>query len=439
MYSILETKLKPLKQADPGSFRALHDRFGLDDHNAFYREKRLRGVALRSFRALGPDHAIDETHLHCGIEKLKVPDGIDIARARLRTLVDHWNPPQIAFALTDGTKTWVNVFSLAHDWCVCEGADFDQLRMLGDLYHADHHRVWYTGQIVGGIDASQARVLERFTIADDTHVWHRTELLDLTPTELAPVGVGDFHGDLFHYGDRLVVHEPNGETQTVARAPVVRTFNATDTLRPIFETLWLIFDRYLPILTSADDMEVPFDPSQRAEHHVDRPPFHAELDDSGMIHVRSNGTELNGHVTAWYTLASQLYCVIAGRPPECMHYPSVGRMLPDGQAVHKRVMRHHFDEFGALVRECGRRALIEATEFLSHFLMGRVLFHYRSAYRGEEDPILRVIATLPQALMRESYFIPKHFEFESTTNLSVARFIVREGHLDSDDFRDRLD
>lgn len=431
VYSILDTKLKPLKKADPSSFQALGQRYGRDDKNAFYLESCLRSVKLDSFRVLGADHAIDAARLYCGSERKELPQGINTEQAQLRVLEDSW----MALALGDEESVWVSAFLAGYEWCRCDGASFQNLRFLGRLFHADDDRVWFAGTHLEGANPKTARAIAKLTLVDDSHVWLRDQPLDVSPDAVAAIDIGHFNGDVIHYEGRLALHNVDGTIQTLATARKPEPFDATATLRPIFGALWQVFDRYLPIHTAPSDMEIPFERNESPQEPW--PTFTTTLHEDGELEVTLEARRFRAHVTAWYTLGCHVYCAMRNRPLECTYYPSVGRMLPDGQRLHQKIIQHQIGAFSRLICECQRLELRQATELLAHMTLSRALKYYQA--ESEDDPVLAAVASLPGTLMVESEYVPRHYEFESTTNLSVARFIVREGLLRSPNFRDRLD
>ncbi|MEO0811527.1 MAG: hypothetical protein AAFY60_01605, partial [Myxococcota bacterium] len=337
-------------------------------------------------------------------------------------------------------STWVSLSYYQRPWCRCEGADFESLEAVGPLYQRDKRRVWFMGEEIQEANPETASGLARQTLVDGGRVWHGTTPLDVSANTIAPVNFGRYHGDLIHYGNALRVHGFDGRVEHLIDAPSSAPFDLVTTLRPVFESMWLILNHALPIQHRAGEMGPLFERREELLAAEALPEFSASLDTAGSVTVKMSGQKTTEPLSAWYTLGCRLCAVAKKQEASVIYYPSVGTMLPDGRSLHTFLMRQHPEAFGTLINECHRLDLEEARSALAHMLLACTYYHYSTGHRPEEDKShLRALARIPASLMHYSFYRPRRHQFESTTNLSVSRYIIRERILEAPDFRDRID
>ncbi|MFK7958362.1 MAG: DKNYY domain-containing protein [Lysobacterales bacterium] len=450
VYQILGSKLKPVKVADPKSFKALAGLLGRDAQQVYCNGKRLRlkkGQTVGQFRALGHCYGVDSASLYFGTAQVALPADFDVLseQVALRWFSDNQiNMPPIT--LTDGERCWSYVSSAEPYWFECGGAVFEQLTPLhwdssvngATAFFADQRQVWFRGEALEGLNPAKARKVGHSLVSDGKRLWCGARALGPRPSPFAYVGLHSeikqrrLTGDLVHRGDRLTLYSPDSDpTDLVVRKSAAPTVSLNDALATIFHRMSQLFSRRLPLVTRHDDVvslwqELPAEAPQG---------FTVKFEEEGVVAVSlEDGTILREPASCWYSLGCQLWAKLAGRPAGFLPYPNVGAMLPSSFGMHMQIARVACDALWDLTRAAFEAGHEKQARVIAHVAL--FLTHGSSSFNAEA---LERLVMLPAELMSELAYRPAHHSFTATTNLSVSRMIVADGWLQAEDFRDRID
>lgn len=466
VFHMMETKLKSVGGADPMTFEPVGAQFGRDATGGFFRDKRLRisrNGSLARLAALGHVYAHDGAVLFFTTRQVAPPDApIDWDRVRLKWLEEDGHDVNVpALVLDGGEGVWFRDWHGRGSWVRLEGAQFESCEAVpwaerNSAYVRDASHVWFRdGRLVRG--AAPDRV-ERFgdeTLRQGERLFAGPRPLDARASETAfvdSVSSGPplyLNGDLLHLGDRVAVADASrdgtGSLGEIARTrPDARPLDAIAdaALRPVFGRLHAILEAFQPIVSPPEEIARRMDPDEPPPgdappiEWVDPPPYALSVDrDGAVVLALEDGTALRRPVSAWYTLGCHLWCHGRRLAPQLVPFPSVGTMLPRGTEMAHMLIGWHRPAMWQLAGALYRAGHEEEARVLGHDL-----FAGEARHELDRDPALvREVANLPRELASEFRYDRPHDGFEVTTNLAVARLIVRDGWLDAPNFRDRLD
>ncbi len=462
VYLIMETKLKPVKHADPTSFVAVGDCFGRDASSAFFRTSKMRlnkGCDPESLQSLGHVYATDGASLFFGTERHAWPKELDISLSgiRLKWFSDNEvNLPTLT--LTDGQTCWLAIHHNGQHWWECKDADFETLAPLAfdndSTWHAsyvkDDNTVWFYGTSIADANPAKVYMFGHDMLSDGEQVWHGDRLIVEKANDISYIchysthGVHSLNGPLIHQGDRLVVHDLEKGAKTLARIGTktgAHELTSTDeivtqSLREIFTTQFAIITHFLPIVNTPGDIRQRLQGNPQDYLKPDAlPDFQAKLNSDGQIELTlSDGTILQQPLSCWYTLGCHLCTHARQQAPTFLPYPPVGTMLPDSIAMHVMLMTQHQSAFWTLMGTAFREGHEQEASILAHFCFSLVLGH-----TPLDAEMLQELVEIPRELMSNFQYDMVHYTFEVTTNLAVGRLILRDKWLEAEDFRDRID
>lgn len=466
IFYLMASKLKPVKNADPASFVPVGDQFGRDAVQAFFCDKQVRlskKGRLDQLTSLGHAYAHDGATLFFGTKHIQPPadSEIDWTVARLKWLGendDHINVPPLVFF--DGIATWFAAsFPSAEDWVRLDGATFETVDTKAGItgrdapYVQDADHIWFRdGRRVDGAVPGKATRLGSATLQQGQRLWVGAQLLNVPAHEAAFImryhsGTPDFHkGDLLHLGDRICLADPDNGLLDIARSvPETRSLDdiADTTLRPILHRLFTILERFLPIVNAPQDISERLDPHSHQYRDadpiawVDPPEYSITIDDAGAVVLSlSDGTVMRQPASCWYTLGCHLWCHARGMAPELVPFTSTTTVLPKGTEMQEILVEPNQHSLWNLTAALFRAGFKDEAQIMGQGLFERAL--RTSSHKPVALPLIE-IASLPRDMIHRLHYENAHHGFVSTTNLSVARHIIREHWLAADDFRDRLD
>ncbi|WP_425070622.1 DKNYY domain-containing protein [Sagittula sp. S175] len=458
VYCIMASKLKPLPRADSASFEAVGAQFGRDAGQAFFRDKGLRlskGGALARLRSLGHVYATDGAVLFFTTKAVQPPVAdVDWALAGLKWLEEDGYdinlPPLI---LGDGARVWFHsgIGTGAGEWAALEGASFEAVEPVpgvppGDAaFLRDEAQVWFRdGTRFDGADPRQVTQLGSVMLRQCDRMWVGARALDLEPDKVRWImahGTGSpeyYRGDLVHLGDRVAVLDPSKGMLEIARAqPEAGTLDeiAGLALRPLLARLVTALQRFLPIITAPGDMAEPL-----AGDLAEVPGFDLRIEGREVVLALGDGTVLRQPVTCWYTLGCHLWCHMHGLEAQVVPFTAAGIVLPRGTEMAHMLLHPVRLEMWRLAAALFRGGVGAGAKDEAHLLAHDLLFRETGPHALARHPeLVAALAGLPGALAEEVRFRPPRHGFDVTTNLAVARLILRDGWLEAEDPRDRLD
>jgi hypothetical protein len=216
-------------------------------------------------------------------------------------------------------------------------------------------------------------------------------------------------------------------------------------LAKIFRILLTVFDHCLPIESSPYRVlnwlglkpHVRLEPWEERPNVplVDLPCFTVKLGQAGVCQLmRADGSVITEHASGWYTLACRFWAAERGRDERFLPYPALGHMMPYGNELVTEVLKVCASEMMTLVCALYRAGHEDDARTVAHQLMVEA-----DVCKVIDDPItLQQIADLPRELVSELHWRNLHHNFEASTNLAVARYIISQNLLSDPDWRLRL-
>jgi hypothetical protein len=445
VFLVMETKLKPIKRAAAATFRVLGESYGTDGERVFFRDKAVRlkkgAGGPGSFRELDLNYGSDGYWMYFGTQQVEPPaaSAFDLASARMRPFtVNAVNRADAV--LTDGSLVFLSI--RGGEWVPLKGARFDELRRVGEglvgrgrfLFVSDSRNVWFRGESLAGIDASKARLVGSSVIEDDESVFCGRERLAHAPGDLRWVS-----DDLYRTQDALLRLSPevmqSGDDPLVARrdatlpADVGGAFAALiDRVLPLAFTT---FDRFLPVESNVQrvDFETP-PPGGTPQCEV-----HA-LED-GKVEIRAEGQAVVGLPSAWLSMLSRLWSLLRGRSDGFLVYVHVGGMLPDADRFGAELARRVAPELVGLAAALDSAGYEDESSVVVHHVLVRArALADRNDLRGEA---LRSLPHVPWGFFDAPRYECLTHRIDVTTNLAVAKWLVKEDQFDHEDPRVRWD
>ena len=140
--------------------------------------------------------ATDGHTLYFAQKRVKLPAGINLDRLRIRVFNE--NPVNLLGAvLDDGESVWQLGLLAKYIWPL-PGAAFEAVQRFPEtagVYRDDHLRdsshVWYRGELIDGLAADKAQVVDDSIVSDGEHVWifgKRSEVF--RRKDITPIGEG---------------------------------------------------------------------------------------------------------------------------------------------------------------------------------------------------------------------------------------------------------
>ncbi|HAT86414.1 MAG TPA: hypothetical protein DCS30_11010 [Rhizobiales bacterium] len=462
VYLIMETKLKPVKNANPATFVAIGDCFGRDSTSAFFRTSKMRlnkGCNPENLKSLGHVYATDGVSLFFGTERHAWPDDLDASgpEIKLKWFCDNEvNLPILT--LTDGQTCWVAIYHNGQRWWECQGAGFETLAPLAfdndstwnASYVRDDNHIWFYGASIAGANPAKVYMFGQDMLSNGNQIWHGDRLIAQKASDISYIchystyNPDYLSGPLVHQGDQLVVHDLEKGPQILAQTSGMAerldqtSFDEilTSSLREIYSTLLAIICHFPPIVNTPGDIGQKL--QENPQHYIKPdtlPDFQAKLHSDGQIELTlSDGTILQQPLSCWYTLGCHLCCMALKREPMFLPYPPVGTMLPNSVDMHLLLMKRHRSAFWNLTSAALRHGHEQEARILAHFCFSLALGHIQL-----DAEMLQELVEIPRELMSNFQYDMAHHAFEVTTNLAVGRLILRDRWLEAEDFRDRID
>jgi hypothetical protein len=471
VHHVLESKLKPLKGADPAAFAALGDAFGRDDTQVWFRDKPLKlskGGSVQGFAALGWVFGHDGASLFFGTKPFAPPKHarIDWPKLRLKWLWQDEDENEIPpLVLFDGSKVWFAAEWPGGDtWAHLDGAIFDACGQVPHNdprevsfrrkmnYVQDQRSIWFRdGTRVEGAVPDEAERLGDGCLRQGERLWAGAQTVDLPGRNAAYVMRHELSGDvwaggdLLHFGDRVTLLDPRQGAIDIARAtPDPRPLNqiATEALGPLLRDLFTVLDIFPPRSSTPQDIARALTDQSAfggdtALPRIDPPPYDLTITpQGGVVCTLACGTVLRQPVSAWYTLGCHLWCHARGHAPELVVFAETGGMLPDGDEMLRALIAPHRYALWRLAS-----AVFRAGAETEARLLGHVLFHAEARHVGPrgKPELVAHIADIPRPLVPLFGYDPIRHRLTATTNLAVAQQVIAEGWLGLEDFRDRMD
>lgn len=471
VYHVMETKLKPLKGADPAGFEALGDNFGRDAAQVWFRDKPLKlskGGSVQGFTALGWIFGHDGASLFFGAKSFASPKNawIDWPRLRLKWLWqdDDENviPPLVLF---DGGKVWFAAeWPGADTWAHLDGASFD---LCGKVAHNDPREVsfrrkinyvqdqtsiWFRdGTRVEGAVPGKAERFGDGCLRQGDRLWAGARAVDLPGRNAVYVMHHELRGDvwaggdLLHFGDSVALLDPRQGAIDIARAtPDPRAVDqiATESLGPLLRDLFTVLDVFPPCSSTPQSIaralkDQSAHGGDAALPRIDPPPYDLTITPEGaVICTLACGTVLRQPVSAWYTLGCHLWCHARGHGPDLITFAETAAMLPDGDEMLRALIAPHRYPLWQLAA-----GLYRAGAETEARLLGHVLFHSEARHVGPQDKpeLVAHIADIPQPLADLFGYGRIWLGLTATTNLAIARQVLAQGWLEAADVRDRME
>lgn len=465
VYIVMESKLKPIVGADPANFQAIGIAHGRDNHSAWFRDKKIRlgkGGELSSLRELASAFATDGRWLYFGTQQEKLPAqfSVDWSSARLHAFNDsEVNCPLLT--LDDGAQVLVRQTFWPY-WMALPGAAFDSLAPLDTPEHLynkgymrDATQVWYLNQVLPGVSPKDAHLIGGATVAVGREVYSGAHRTELQADDLCYVDTESVDGDHFHTGQTVVVI-PTGQPASVVVTRTASTLDASAAVSTafarVFGILFTVFDALLPIENSPYRIlnRLGLKPPARTDDGtpnlppiplVTVPTCTVQLQPNGMVVVQpANGAQLMEPASGWYTLACRFWANERGRDERFLPYPALGHMLPRGDELLSEVLKASADEMLNLAAALLQRGADTEARVLTHQLViGAKIFKKRELQEPLDPITLQRIANFPKALLSETHYRPIYYRFPVTTNLAVARHILKQDLLADPDWRIRLE
>lgn len=421
VYERLETKLKPIKGADPATFTALGEFHGRDSAAAYALGKKVKirkGGAPEDFRPLCGSYGTDGRFLYhataarVGTDKI----GFDWSRARLRLLgEDNWvNAPEAVG--TDETQVVHFEFNGPR---VLEGARFEDLQQLiyrgyASKYLSDGKGVWYLGTKLPGASGA-ARPVGFRCLCEGEQNW-----IEAAP---APMG-GPIQEGVSAQRHFLLIHAPSGLYEVPRPGDPATLMAARETARPLDErglaALWgqvLALTELLMARRFRGLAEGEIDAVIKAA-----PPCDIALN-GGTLTCEG----LSQPVETWWRLATD---VLRKRLKEPLGQVVVltSNWLPRGDEGEAEVMKRLWPGFLALSTR-----LYEAGQESDARRLAHLAFAAHRHPRVLTQAEAQALAALPMALLDERGGVPAAHLVDKTTNLGVVRLMITEPWIGAED------
>lgn len=443
VYLILDTKLKPLKGADPATFRALGESYGVDAARAWYRDKPLRlkkgNGSLSKFRELARSIATDGALLYRETKVWSERAPFDWSRASARVLThDPWVGEDIA--ASDGTRAYL-LADGESNWVELGAVDIDKLQKIDTAdaavgkhrFLSDGVRVFWRGVELSGADPQTAKALSRDTLVDRTASFVGPRKLPFAPHELA------FLDDQFFAGHGEVFIGPDGIYEIVCHKlePVLLAARSTSlpTADQAFDVAFaVLIDATFRLLDYAAPEDGTTDLAARARSAQSARQACTVERDGGDVRLAVGGKQVaSGPISGWYGHICRLWAHLRERRDHLVCYAECA-LLPDGSAGRRAVLSVAWKDMLTLAGALYREGEADEARIIAH----EVLYAHRPRLRlGAEHA--QPFADLPRDLAGEARYAEQHFHFTTTTNLAVARHILSSGIIDDADWRVRLE
>ena len=450
---VLETKLKPIKRAIAATFRVLGASYGTDGQTVFFREKAVRlkkGPGTPgTFRELDLNYGTDGHWMYFGSQQAEPPSvaAFDWSAARMRPFeVNAVNRADAV--LTDGTHTLL--WRWGGEWLPLVGAQFDSLHRLGEdlagnwrhAFVSDGERVWFEGQRLEGIDAASARVVGHSVIEDSAAVYCGLHRLDGVPGSVPGSAPGDLRwveGDLYRTREALIRLKADalraGAAPEVIRGEAPKSVEVTHAFAALVDRAlpfaFTVFDRFLPVEANLDDVDFDVPPPAGV------PAFTVRAAEGGQLELRAEGHVVVGLPSAWLSMLARLWSLLRGRSDGFPVYVSIGTMHPDADGFSVRLARRVVPELIGLSAALQAAGQSDEALAATHLVLSRA-----DILRGRSDPdeeTLRSLCQVPWEFVDAARYGPLAHRVDVTTNLAVAKYLVKGDWLSHGDLRSRWD
>ncbi|MGH1469189.1 MAG: DKNYY domain-containing protein [Bdellovibrionales bacterium] len=183
VYRVLDSKLKHVKDADAQSFKALNMNYGKDNLKAFFREKRISKVDIKTFRAIHAIFAIDNKHFFHTKSPMKYDiSKIDYQDVKVFVLNDSTNEVNCPDFIIKSNKSVALGPPRDKGWYHAgDDVDAPSFSFLDNhnLYQIDKNQVYFFGLPIDSADPLTAKVLPGSNVVQDKNgFWSGLDRLD---------------------------------------------------------------------------------------------------------------------------------------------------------------------------------------------------------------------------------------------------------------------
>lgn len=439
VFFIMPTKLKPIKDADPVTFVALLGQHGRDASTAYLRDKRLRmakGTTPADLRSYGHVYATDGTNVLFVQDKIEPPPGVDLTAPATRL---RW---------FDQNEVNAPPFALTDGAAVWvrlnSGRDGWTL-----LAGADFDKV-------APLHGHQAPLYRTQFARDANHVWFNGTVI-----------AGADAARARNLGGALIACDEKVWCGATPLDAPTKTFTYIGPYAG--GDLVHHGDRLTVYAPDTPPVDVSTDPAGNPTLHDIIKPLLADIVSicDGFLPMRDGPFEivkalpdqnlacpdLNAQIDPSGDLVMTLADGTLLRQPVscwytlgchlwCQTKNKAPELIPF-PSVGTMLPRSHAMQERLIVKHKNSVWHLASYVFAAgHKDQAHAIAHMaltsRSAYNLEASDLPHILA-MPPDLIAERHYRPAHYGFKSTTNLAVARLIIGDSWLNRPDFRDRLD